>query len=362
MILTSEMYVPTLRWRMAEYQALMKLAGKAKDRIVPYITIPEREYDFDSRLPRKTIHGHVHPFVGRYEKKWGKRPAWIGAHASIANGVMDDGRDVLTYVFDGLRKLDAKAVPVLRLDAESDVQNSVAAIVQQDMQGVAIAVRLEDLMKKDAFARIVTMFQFVGLAEDEVDLIVDLGEPNFEPYEMFASALISAMRRLGDLNRFRNLVLVGTAIPETFKDIAKGQGELPRHDWLFFKTLLLKLPSGMRKPNYGDYTIVHPKFTPQDMRLIKSTGKIVYATGASWWVCKGGVFRGNEGQMHEHCAVLVNKSGIFKGNNFSYGDDYIGKCADKKAPPSNLTRWKEIAINHHIMHVLGDLAKTAVAT
>jgi hypothetical protein len=215
-------------------------------------------------------------------------------------------------------------------------------------------------MKKDSFARVQTICGQLGVAENEVDLFVDLGEPNFEPYDTFSIALVAALRRLGDLNRFRNFVLLATAIPETFKDVAKGQEELPRHDWLFFKTLRSKLPSGMRRPNYGDYTIVHPDFTPQDMRKIKSAGKIVYTTAKSWWVRKGSAFRGNEVQMYEHCAALV-KSGFFKGNNYSYGDDYIGKCALKKAPPSNLTRWKDVAINHHIMHVLDDLSTLGAA-
>ena len=360
MILTDDMYVPALRWRMAEYQALLRLTAEAKERVVPYITIPEREFDFDSRQPKKTVHEHVHPFVARYEKKWGNRTAWVGVHPSIADGKMNDGRDILTYVFDGLRKFDAKAVPSIGLDAASGLQNSVAAIIRQDGQGVAISVRVEDLMKKDSFARVHAMYGLLGVDENEVDLLVDLGEPNFEPYETFSIALIAALRRLGDLNRFRNFVLLATAIPETFKDVAKGQEELPRHDWLFFQTFLSKLPSGMRRPNYGDYTIVHPDFTPQDMRKIKSAGKIVYTTGKSWWVRKGGAFRGNEEQMHEHCAALVG-SGVFKGNDYSYGDDYIGKCAIKKAPPSNLTRWKDVAINHHIMHVLDDLATLGAA-
>lgn len=361
MILTKDMYVPALRWRMAEYQALLRLGAKAKDRVVPFITIPEREFDFDSWQPKKTIHEHVHPFVARYEKKWGARPAWIGVHPGIADGVMNDGRDVLTYVFDGLRTFDPQVVPSLRLDSGNALQKSIAAIIKRDGQGAAIAVRLEDLMKKDAFARVVAMFQTLGVNEDEVDLFVDLGEPNFEPYDAFSIALIAALRRLGDLNRFRNFVLLATAIPETFKDVAKGQRELPRHDWLFFQTLLSKLPSGMRHPNYGDYTIVHPNFTAVDMRKIKPSGKIVYTTDKHWWIRKGGAFRGNEVQMHEHCRVLVQDSGVFKGENYCYGDDYIGKCAIKKVPPSGLTRWKDIAINHHMTHVLDDLSRPGAA-
>ena len=355
MILSKDMYVPALRWRMAEYQALMRLTANAKERVVPCITIPELEFDFDSWQPKKTIHEHVYPFVARYEKKWGNRPAWIGVHPSIVDGKMNDGRDIITYVFDGLRKFGAKAVPLIQLDAKPYFQNSVTAVIKHDRQGVAIAVRLEDLMKKDAFARVVAMFRSLEVSEDEVDLIIDLGEPNFEPYDTFSIALIAALRRLGDLNRFRSFVLVATAIPESFKSVAKGQDELPRHDWLFFCTFLSKLPSGMRRPNYGDYTIVHPNFTPQDMRKIKAAGKLVYTTGKSWWVRKGGAFRGNEEQMHDHCAALV-KSGVFRGGNYSYGDDYIDKCAIKKAPPSSLTRWKDVAINHHIMHVLDDLS------
>lgn len=357
MILTKDMYVPALRWRMAEYQALMRLSAKAKERVVPYITIPEREFDFESWQPKKTVHEHVHPFVARYEKKWGGRPAWIGVHPGIADGMMNDGRDVLTYVFDSLRTLDHKIMPSIRLDAESRLQKSVADIVARDQQGVAIAVRLEDLMKKDAFARVVAMFRSLGINEDEVDLVIDLGGPNFQPYDTFSTALIAALRRLGDLNRFRNLVLVGTAIPETFKDIAKGRGDLPRHDWLFFQALLSKLPSGIRRPNYGDYTIVHPNFSPQDMRKIKSSGKLIYTTADSWWVHKGGAFRGNEEQMHDHCKALVDNKRVFKGSAFSYGDDYIDKCAARIVPPSDLTRWKYVAINHHMVHVLDDLSK-----
>lgn len=361
MILTREMYVPALRWRAAESRALMRLGAKAKQRIVPYITIPEREFDFDSWQPKKTIHEHVHPFVTRYEKKWGGRPAWIGVHPGIADGEMNDGRDVITYVFDGLRTLDNKIMPYIRLDAKIRFIDSVAAIVRRDGQGVAIAARLADLMKKDAFSRIVSMFTLLGINEDEVDLIVDLGEPNFKPYDIFSVALIDALRRLGDLNRFRNFVIVSTAIPQTFKDIGKGQNVLPRHDWLFFQTLLTKLPSGMRRPNYGDYTIVHPDFSPIDMRKIKSSGKLIYTTSGSWWVRKGGAFRGNEVQMHEHCKLLVDEPGIFRGREYSYGDDYIAKCAIKEVSPSDLTRWKEVAINHHMAHVLDDLSRPGAA-
>lgn len=355
MILTNKMYVPALRWRQGEYQALERLSPAAKDRIQPYITIPEVEFDFELWQPKKTVQEHVHPFAARFNAKWGQRPAWVGVHPSISDKAMGDGRDILTYVFEAMRLFQANAVPAVSLDATAPMIASVAAIIAVDGLGAAISIRLEDLMKPDARKRIDALAASLNLSLDELDLVIDLGAPNFEPYNAFAGALIAAMQKLGDLHEYRNLVVISTAIPETFKDVAKGADQLPRHDWLFYRALLGKIPSGMRKPNYGDYTIVHPEFAPADMRLIKSAGKLVYTTSTEWEVRKGGAFRSNPGQMHDHCASIV-ASGKFSGAAFSNGDDYIAACATKTKGPSNLTRWKEVAINHHITCVLDDLA------
>ncbi|MEQ8399383.1 MAG: beta family protein [Silicimonas sp.] len=355
MILTSDMYVPALRWRLGEYQALARLTATAKNRIVPYVTIPEVEFDFELWQPKKTVQEHVHPFAARFNAKWGQRPAWVGVHPSISDKPMGDGRDIFSYVFEALRAFQANALPAAPLDAAPAMVASVAAIVARDGLGAAISIRLEDLMKPDARTRIEALAAAIGLSLDDIDLVIDLGAPNFEPYNAFAGALIAAMQKLGNLHDFRNFVVIGTAIPETFKDVAKGADQLPRHDWLFYQALLGKMPSGMRQPNYGDYTIVHPEFAPVDMRKIKSAGKLVYTTSNAWEVRKGGAFRDNPEQMHDHCASIVT-SGTFSGAAFSNGDDYIAKCAIKTKGPSNLTRWKEVAINHHITRVLGDLS------
>ncbi|PIW27258.1 MAG: hypothetical protein COW30_11110 [Rhodospirillales bacterium CG15_BIG_FIL_POST_REV_8_21_14_020_66_15] len=360
MILTKDMYVPALRWRQGEYQALFRLADAAKDRIVPYITIPEVEFDFELWQPKRSVQEHVHPFAARFNAKWGQRPAWVGVHPSISDKPMGDGRDIFTYVFEALRAFQANGIPALPLDASPAIVAAVGAIVATDALGAAIGVRLEDLMKPDARTRIEDLAVSLSLSLDEIDLVIDLGAPNFEPYNAFAGALIAAMQKLGDLQAFRNFVVIGTAIPETFKDVAKGADQLPRHDWLFYKMLIGKMPVGMRQPNFGDFTIVHPEFKALDMRMIKAAGKLVYTTSAAWEVRKGGAFNDNRAQMHGHCGSIV-ASGKFKGESYSNGDDYIAKCAAHTEGPSNQTRWKEVAINHHITHVLDDLATLGAA-
>jgi len=362
MILSEDMYVPALRWRQAEYQALMRLKPEVKEKVVPLISIPEVEFDFELWQPKKSIHEHVLPFVGRFRTKWGTRPAWVTLHEKIAIGRMDDGRHVYDYIFDGLRPYQAHAIPAIPIQADPDTVDSVKRAAERDDHGAAIILRIEDLMGGPR-GKIYGLLETLSLNEDEVDLIIDLRAPNFEPYSSFANALIAAMRRLGDIGGFRNFVVVSTAIPESFADIAKGTDEIPRHDWMFYQALLEMLPSAMRKPNYGDYTIVHPDFVAKDMRMIKAAGKVIYTTPDTWGTRKGSAFRGNEEQMHGHCArILEDEKFQFQGAGFSYGDAYIAKCAVMKEKPSNLTRWKDVAINHHITMVANGLSSLVVAS
>lgn len=357
MNLSEDTYVPALRWRQGEYQALWRLASTVKSRVVPLITIPPVEFDFELWRPKKTCHDHVQPFLARFREKWGSRPAWIALDSAIAVDRMGDGSHVFDFIFDGLRSVGNRAVPALPLATDAATMSAAARATDYDGRGAAVLLRLEDLMAINPRSAIESFAASLGVGLDELDVIIDLRAPNFEPYATFASALIMALRRLGNLYEVRSFVLLGTAIPDSFAQLAKGSDEIPRHDWLFFKTFVTLLPAGIRRPLYGDHTVVHPDFKAQDMRKVKAAGKIVYTTPDTWATRKGGAFRDNPAQMHTHCERVVAESAFaFRGAGFSYGDKYIADCAVKAESPSNLSRWKDVAINHHITMVADDLA------
>ena len=362
MVLSDGMYVPALRWRQGEYQALWRLANAVKDKVVPLITVPEVEFDFELRQPKRTVHEHALPFPERFRTKWGTRPAWVHLDERIAIDRMDDGAHVFDYIFDALRPHQTSAIPSVPLGTDTDTLAAARRAVSHDGRGIAVTLRLEDLMAGNPKRSVVGLLETVSSDPGDADLIIDLRDPNFEPYDAFARALVAALRKMGDLNRFRNLVLLSTAIPDTFAGIARGTDRIPRHDWLFHRALLAALPGDMRKPTYGDYTVVHPDFVAKDMRKIRAAGKVIYTTTDAWATRKGGAFRGDEAQMHRHCEEIVKDSTFqFKGAAFSYGDGYIAGCASGRERPSNQTRWKVVAINHHITMVVNDLATTSAA-
>ena len=141
MNLRPDCYVPSLRWRCGEYQALFRLQADAKDRIVPFVVIPEIEFDFEEWRPKKTVQAHVAPFAKRYHQKWGNRPAWIDVHSKVSSLPMDNGKSPIAHVFDELRLMGSAAIPVTSLDASTDINAAVAAILKRDGRGVGVRPR-----------------------------------------------------------------------------------------------------------------------------------------------------------------------------------------------------------------------------
>ena len=172
--------------------------------------------------------------------------------------------------------------------------------------------------------------------------MIDLGAPaTYEPYGDFAAALLYWMGGLGSLDSFRNVVLTGTAIPRSFRGIGRGNDEIPRHDWMFYRTLLRAMPEGMRRPTYGDYTIVHPDFVARDPRKMKPAAKLIYTKPESWATRKGGSFRDNRGQMRGHCVCVMRDSHFeYRGSAYSEGDRRIMTCATGMEGTGSLGRWK----------------------
>ena len=169
MALIDDMYVPAINWRQGEYQALLRLTDLAKGRILPLITIPKIEYDFDDGMPKHTVQEHVEKFPTRYKQKWKSRPAWIDVHQSLHAGTMTGGTSVCEFVFDELRKFGAKAIPVAAIDYAPGVLAVVAGVVATDKLGVCVRARLDHIMLNEIVSMLVLkMLDVLRLAGDEV--------------------------------------------------------------------------------------------------------------------------------------------------------------------------------------------------
>lgn len=350
-------YIPAVRWRMAEYQSLYHLPDEMKDNVVPLITIPPVKYDFEKGRYVRSVLEHVDLFISRFGKHWHRRACWLTVDNEIISTQIEGNKHMLDYLFHGLR-CGELAIPTKRIDANEEVRNAITRINSIDQFGVGLIIGLDSLSRLDIKSEIDDLVSQLNCTRNDCDLIIDMGSPSYRDYDRLAKALSHQLSRIGDLARFRNFILIGTAIPSSFSKIDKGTDKIKRHDWLFYQYYVASLKKNERYPNYGDHTIVHPGFTASDMRGRVFLGKIVYATDEYWYIRKGGSFRADPNQMRFHCSEIINDPDFdFRGSDFSRGDQIIANCANGRIGAGNLTIWKHVGVIHHMSIAVLGLAR-----
>jgi len=353
MIINENQYVPILKWRQGEYQALFRLDESQKDVIIPLLVIPPVEYDFEEECMKKTVQEHMETFPKRFNSKWGKRKALVDFHDSLEQALMDDGEAVISYTFEELRKYKCNAIPVISLARTENFVSRVKQVIADDQKGVAVRVTLQQLMEGNVNFRLDAIFNYVGASYEDIDLIIDLENPDqFEPYPAFSKAIVGLISKISHIKKFRSFAIIATSLK--LSAIKKPGGELIRHEWNLYKQLSADLKD-IRIPSFGDYAIETPAFSELDMRQIKPSGKIVYAGDNVWYVPKGGAFRGNEAQMKKHCQSIVDSS-HWCGEKYSHGDQRIMDTLTGAEGSGNLSTWKQVGVSHHFVKVVEQLS------
>ncbi len=348
-------YVPGLKWRQGEYQALWRLGDSAKDQLKPLITIPPIEFDFEERKDKKTPQDHLVTFPKRYLDKWKGRDSFIDFHESLHDAFMDDGVSIMRDLYDKTRLNGSLATAVTGLNRSQNYQTVIRSIHAESTEGLAFRVTLTDLMRSDFDYEINKLIEFHRTQLDRVDLILDLGLPDsFVPYKVMASALVGRLTSILRLNELRSLIIVGSSIQ--IQGVKPPGATLIRHEWKLFNEFL-SLISDIKVPIFGDYCTESPVFPnpPMDMRFVKAPGKIIYTRSDEWDFVKGTALRGNKVQMIDLCKRVANSSG-FSGGNFSWGDKMISDTASGVEEPSGSpTIWKQVGFNHHMTFVIEQL-------
>lgn len=354
--LTAKDYVPVLKWRQGEYQALMRLHARSKVRVVPLIEVTPPEWDFEHHKFKKTIDAQLTPFASRLEKKWGSRPAFVDTSLLAPTARMIGGIHPLTFLLDEVRARGGVVTPVTGLGRDLAHYNSLAAGMALDGRGVAIRVSLDDIADPGFAAALTGLADSLGSALAHVDLIVDLAAKNFEPLADLIDLVTTLLQAEPVFSTTRSLVLIGTSFPASMGEVKLASQILPRQEWKLYKGVVAALPPTFRPLSFGDYAIASADIPGGDMRLLKPSATIRYTIDNGWLITKGNNVRDNGfDQYRGHCGTVIG-SGHMAPSGYSAGSDYIRDCHAKTKSTGNLTTWRWVGTNQHITRVVDDLA------
>ncbi len=350
-------YVPCLRWKQGEYQALLQLKDTTKSKMTPLIEVPEIGWDFEKKIATKTIDKHLEPFARRVKTKWKNRRCFVDLKIISPSERMLDGRHPLEFVFFNLRKEKCEGIPVTGLDRDKEFQQAIQQVVSKDKNGICLRVTLEQAAKSNIKKMIDDLLSNIGVTQKDSDFILDLGAPNFVPLEGFCKLVQAIAQKLPYIERWRTLTLLGTSFPVSMAEIKGGAENIPRYEWQLYKKLTANLKKAdYRLPTFGDYAIAHPNVLNLDMRIVKPSASIRYTTNDEWYIIKGPNVRDNGFEQYRGHCLRLKASPYYSGSDFSEGDLYISDCANGNGSTGNLPAWRRVGTNHHLEKVTLDIS------
>ena len=350
-------YIPSLRWKQGEYQAVLRLPDTTKKMFTPLIEIPEIGWDFEKAENVKTIDKHLATFAKRVCDKWGESPCFVDMKLIAPSERMKEGTHPVTFIFDKLREMKCSAIPVTGFNRDKIYQQEIKTVLTKDKLGACLRITIEQAAKNSLKSNLDSLLLGLKSKRSDCNFVLDLGAPNFVPLDGFVKVIQGIISDLPYLNEWKTFAILGTSFPETMGGIKKGIKILPRYEWQLYKKLITNLINAkLRLPTFGDCAIAHPNILQLDMRIIKPSATIRYTIDDNWCIVKANNVRDyGLKQYHELSKKLVTSQHYY-GETLSYGDGYIQKCADKKIGYGSLSTWRQVGTNHHIEKVTRDIA------
>ena len=209
------MYVPILKWKQGEYQALYRLASKTKEHVMPFIEIPPIGWDFEKKQLANTIDEHLKGFGKKLHDKWSNRNSFIDLSLLGQKDRMHDGTHPVDYIFEQVRKNNASGIPVTQLNRDTQHQDAIKTVIDVDNKGFCLRLTFDDLARRNIELNINSIIEYLHTNIEDVDIVLDLAAPNFQPITTFVTVIYSVLKKVPQLSKCSTFTIAATAFPKS---------------------------------------------------------------------------------------------------------------------------------------------------
>ena len=358
-------YVPILKAKQGEYDALYHLSNRASQYIIPWFDIPKIDERYVQRCKGRSeppIETFLNDVASGIAKAWANKSIFLDLPRWRPDAQTENGEHVIPYLFNRLELHNVSVFPVVDYVRWSDhvYENAIQSIrFNTDhefcLRLVMDADTIEEMNEPEYFIdQLVNIVESLGISYKETTVLLDYGDVSTQKHSVekilentkYAISLVGA-------HGFSNIMLAGCSLPSFINLAVKNQndtGLVLRKEMMTWRTLLSENINiifsdyGVRSPNSGDECT---------SRL--GNGKIRYTIDNEYFIVRGyPLNHGLKGIQHHTLAQTVINSKYFSGENFSWGDRRILECS-KGIFSGRPQDWIAIDTNHHIEAVLDEI-------
>lgn len=345
-------YLPILKGKKGEFEALLHLRKEQKEELLPLIEVVDIPKDYDKNSYKTTEETHLNKFIANIKKYWNK-----DNHILIDTRFLEeDNTSSLNYIIENLIKDDFQPVPVIGLN------DSIKGTRIKEL--LAIRISYDDFKKININKQLKDISDSLSLEFGKVILIMDLGYIPFKEIEFAKDMALGIIKGVHQLNLFNDVFLNVTSFPIDLSQYKKGLNEESRIEVYLHQYIRSIEDSFDITPKFGDYTISNPNISDGiDPRFMNPTASIRYTYNDRWYILKGEPLKRGFDQFFDLSKAIVDNTRIYAGENYSWGDKEIfNKSLSEdlrklnNIGTGNLTTWRSISINHHLVMTLNLLS------
>ncbi len=361
---THRHYIPILKAKRGELGALSEFEESKKEFITPLIELtPLPLVIKKDGERRKTIDEHLIKLAPSIKKSWdSSSPLYLDTRVIQDDVIMDSGVHFLEHLYNEAMENSLNLIPVIDFERQDIYRQNLAKIIKRDKNGVCLRLDTNSLFSRDFKSNLEELLKSTSLSVNEVDLIIDLKSVTAGNEDIIIKGLVDLLLTLPYVNNFRTLTISSSSFPYDMSKIGKNESKLlPRLEW---ETWLKIIQSDkIRKPSFSDYGISHPISIDFNPKTMQTSANIRYSTKKDWLIVKGssttikiaGVKTKSYKQYFDLSKSLIARK-EYLGKDFSWGDDYIYKCANNNASTANQEVWRKIGTNHHLTLVTNQIS------
>jgi len=349
-------YIPFLKSKVNEIQALKCLDGSVLNKIVPFFDYPKRngEQDEDEfiltvdklvKSIRKNLSGVGEFYFDSYD---------------LTDNFLVDGCHNYHYLLGKLSCFNV--IPVVSIDRDM----SHNAVVQElkETSGIrsnVVAFRITtehfesyDVVKGEIEEELGDVFSKF----EWIDLIFDTRVCSGVDVDAVAENIMDFSDKFNQDFSVRRFVVTGSSIPASVADV------LPSGTDVLHERIELNLYRAIRgnlEDNnfiFGDYTTVSPDFSevgfaPEMLRNI-TTAKFIYSTDSYHYFIRGRSLKKSGAQQYFDMAETLCSKPFFRGKDYSDGDSYFeerSRGAGNNCQPNTVVK---PSVNSHITYMVND--------
>ncbi len=360
-------YVPILKAKLGEFEALANLKDRTARHIVPWFDVPplgEKKRATHMKKSEPPVESYLNGVAGGIVNAWHDGSMYLDFPRWATDAQTESGEHVISYLRNRLKALGLQVNPTV------DYVRSDDPVYMHALQGMTLgayerfclrltmdADTIDDLADEEYFGdRVAEILDQLELPPTDVEVLIDFGDYSSTSQYVddlidHAKTAISITQSLG----FERIILAGCSMPPFITGAVKTQnstGLVLRKEMVAWRALLSENPAlGLV---FADYGVRSPN-SKDESGPSNTNGKIRYTVGKEYFIARGyPLTEGLKGAQNYSLAKIVLTSGHYIDPSFSWGDERILRCSQGEFR-GNSKDWIAIDTNHHIEMVTAEV-------